>query len=514
MDFVKYLTKGIESHLLNLPIEPGKLRFVTDTMKIFLDLYDGTRIEFSDFIKNLTEDQILSTITPLPKLYLASDTHKIYIHDGENWVLCSGEVPEQVDKALFAENASSAVYATNASSAQYAEESKNATNASTAVYAQNSGTALYTPNSSTAVYSENTKKAVEADKAINADTAVYAETSNKAKEDILGNPIATTYAPLASPIFTGSPSAPTPITGSSDLQIANTQFVSEAIRNAISNITNFDTVTVNSFDELPETGVKGTIYFVPNQDSDENNISDEYIWVENKYEKIGSSKVSLTGYVHNVNVSGTGNAITEATIDDQGNMNFVKGASFLTDHPVVSYKDASTYYESPNHGDTIEVIDEIGRDSFGHLISYRKKSIKFPDSVANAGTANYTENAGTSQYATNASTAVYANNATSATNASTAQYAESAKNATSSVNSSSALYAENAASSTYSKNASSSAFATNADTASYSRNASSSMFANNAATASFANISKSTESVADEADLDFGELEDEVVEEV
>ena len=44
MDFVKYLTKGIESHLLNLPIEPGKLRFVTDTMKIFLDLYDGTRI--------------------------------------------------------------------------------------------------------------------------------------------------------------------------------------------------------------------------------------------------------------------------------------------------------------------------------------------------------------------------------------------------------------------------------------------------------------------------------------
>ena len=73
--------------------------------------------------------------------------------------------------------------------------------------------------------------------------------------------------------------------------------VKSYVDSAISGITEFDIQTANSFGELPKTGVKGTIYLVPDEHSDSNDTYDEYIWVTDKYEKIGNTDVNLSGYV-------------------------------------------------------------------------------------------------------------------------------------------------------------------------------------------------------------------------
>lgn len=54
----------------------------------------------------------------------------------------------------------------------------------------------------------------------------------KAKADSSGNNIVNTYAPKASPTFTGTPKAPTAAVGTNTTQIATTEFVNTAITNA------------------------------------------------------------------------------------------------------------------------------------------------------------------------------------------------------------------------------------------------------------------------------------------
>lgn len=49
-------------------------------------------------------------------------------------------------------------------------------------------------------------------------------------------------------------------------------------------------------DGLPQTGEKGIIYLVPSTSSRTKNVYDEYIWVDNEFECIGSTKADLTGY--------------------------------------------------------------------------------------------------------------------------------------------------------------------------------------------------------------------------
>jgi hypothetical protein len=59
--------------------------------------------------------------------------------------------------------------------------------------------------------------------------AKTATSANSAKSDAAGNEISTTYAPLASPTFTGTPSAPTAAAGTNTTQIATTAFVNNAV---------------------------------------------------------------------------------------------------------------------------------------------------------------------------------------------------------------------------------------------------------------------------------------------
>lgn len=81
--------------------------------------------------------------------------------------------------------------------------------------------------------------------------------------------------------------------------------VSTAIANAVSQITGFEFQIVQN---LPNNGKKGIIYLVSHS-SDTNDNYDEYIWIINKFERLGNLNVDLSGYLQ------TSNIISNAEID-------------------------------------------------------------------------------------------------------------------------------------------------------------------------------------------------------
>lgn len=87
--------------------------------------------------------------------------------------------------------------------------------------------------------------------------------------------------------------------------------VTTQISTAVGNLTEFDTQVVQT---LPATGVKGTIYFTPNNHGT-NDIYDEFIYVNNAWEKIGNTQVDLSGYVR------TNDLALVATSGDYNNLN-------------------------------------------------------------------------------------------------------------------------------------------------------------------------------------------------
>ena len=68
--------------------------------------------------------------------------------------------------------------------------------------------------------------------------------------------------------------------------------MTQEIAQAVSGITGFDTQAV---EELPGTGKKGILYLLSNSGSG-NNVYDEYLWLGNKYEKLGTREINLTEY--------------------------------------------------------------------------------------------------------------------------------------------------------------------------------------------------------------------------
>lgn len=112
------------------------------------------------------------------------------------------------------------------------------------------------------------------------------EWTNQAAPDITG------LAPLASPSFTGTPTAPTPSSTAGNTTIVNKGYVTDAITTAISGVTQFDYAVTST---LPTTGVKGTIYLVGHTHGTQD-IYDEYIYANNAWEKIGNTDINLDDY--------------------------------------------------------------------------------------------------------------------------------------------------------------------------------------------------------------------------
>lgn len=138
------------------------------------------------------------------------------------------------------------------------------------------------------------------------DAALSSTSTNPVQNKAVNTALAA-KAPLASPNFTGSPKAPTAAAGTNSTQIATTAFVVSAVSEAVADITSFGFEVVSA---LPAAGAKGVIYLMSNGGSG-NNVYDEYIWVNSKFEKIGTTAVDLSGYMLTADLV----AITTSEID-------------------------------------------------------------------------------------------------------------------------------------------------------------------------------------------------------
>lgn len=89
-------------------------------------------------------------------------------------------------------------------------------------------------------------------------------------------------------------SSTTPTAGDSSTKVATTAFVSDAVGTAISGVNSFEYEVVQS---LPTTNIKDhTIYLVAKTGST-GDVYDEYLYINNAWEHIGSTDVDLSGYV-------------------------------------------------------------------------------------------------------------------------------------------------------------------------------------------------------------------------
>ena len=72
-----------------------------------------------------------------------------------------------------------------------------------------------------------------------------------------------------------------------------TEDVKEAIATAVAEATG---ISIQVVEDLPPTGQANTIYMVPSASGSGQNVKDEYMWIESKWEKIGDTNIDLSGY--------------------------------------------------------------------------------------------------------------------------------------------------------------------------------------------------------------------------
>ena len=137
------------------------------------------------------------------------------------------------------------------------------------------------------------------DKKVNIDLSPYAKTT----EVEAVQAIADAAMPKAGGAFTGAITIQAP---AEDMNPATKKYVDDAI----SGITEFEFSVVN---ELPQTGEKGIIYLVAHAHGTQD-IYDEYIWVTDKFEKIGNTDIDLSSYVTNDELTAEINKLTLAQV--------------------------------------------------------------------------------------------------------------------------------------------------------------------------------------------------------
>ena len=102
--------------------------------------------------------------------------------------------------------------------------------------------------------------------------------------------------------------------------------------------------------ELPVSGEANKIYLVPNAEQSEQNVKDEYIWIENKWELIGSTKIDLSNYYNKGEVdtklstkvdlstynSDKSTFALKSEISDMATQTWVTSQGYLTSHQDIS----------------------------------------------------------------------------------------------------------------------------------------------------------------------------------
>ena len=139
--------------------------------------------------------------------------------------------------------------------------------------------------------------------------------------------------PKAGGAFTGAVTVQAP---TAEANPATKKYVDDAI----GNITEFDFQIVT---ELPAAGVKGVIYLIAHNHG-EGDGYDEYIWVTDKFEKIGNTDINLDGYVTGKDLTaeklvlGNGNSKVKAsTYGVAATITATDGANLPTSKAVADY---------------------------------------------------------------------------------------------------------------------------------------------------------------------------------
>lgn len=90
---------------------------------------------------------------------------------------------------------------------------------------------------------------------------------------------------------------------------ATTADMNSAIASAVAGLSN---VTIRIVETLPEVGEDRVIYFVPTETSEENNVYDEWMWINSSWELVGSTRVDLSAYWAKTELT----AITQAELEE------------------------------------------------------------------------------------------------------------------------------------------------------------------------------------------------------
>ena len=144
----------------------------------------------------------------------------------------------------------------------------------------------------------------------NADVASNAEIAQSKISGLTSS--LSSKASLSGAAFTGAVTVQAPTAATNP---ATKKYVDDAING----VTQIDFQVVESYADLPEPGEKGTIYLVPQtQSSSENDIYDEYIYITDRYEHIGSTSVDLSDYATNAAVTSAINGALDSLFSITG----------------------------------------------------------------------------------------------------------------------------------------------------------------------------------------------------
>lgn len=118
----------------------------------------------------------------------------------------------------------------------------------------------------------------------------------------------------------------------SKLEATVLYYTKEEINNLIT-----DKITFKIVDSLPTTGESNIIYLIPSSNSQTQNIKDEYIWLSNKWEKIGSTSIDLSQYY--TKIESDNRFVLKTSITD-----------YLTDY--LTKTEASNTYQTKSEANT------------------------------------------------------------------------------------------------------------------------------------------------------------------
>lgn len=74
------------------------------------------------------------------------------------------------------------------------------------------------------------------------------------------------------------------------------KFLTEKLRDLYARVNDLE-LHIEVVDALPDEGVEGTIYLVPVEDPESENYYEEYLWIDDAWELIGTTQIDLSDYV-------------------------------------------------------------------------------------------------------------------------------------------------------------------------------------------------------------------------